>query len=264
MPKKSKTGGPPYIEPPLATYIVVVKPWSVASSPMTRKQVDYDRIATWVVYVLSEAANRDKPIPTAECVYRMRTRDEVIVQLPLGTSISFLLGQHYWADFVKGWQGSPSAQQATSVFEYNWRNNGDPANHNWEEFFPDIFPLDSVPIVSPYPPPSWVKVPVTLTSFVLPIPNLPIPSQHPKLQRSQITLKEEDKGVDVTKHTSSKTEMDERPSNSESIFKQYSPPSHHPSYVQVPTKSQGPKQSEQLKMLKKLDPYEIGKLLIFL
>jgi len=55
-------------------------------------------------------------------------RDEVIVQLPLGTNTSPLLGQHNWASFVDG-NGPP--QKATLVFEYNWTNNGDPANREY-------------------------------------------------------------------------------------------------------------------------------------
>lgn len=60
----------------------------------------------------------------------------MIVQLPLGTNTSPLLGQHNWASFVDEWNDPPGAQKATLVFEYNWTNNGDPANR--EYFFGNV------------------------------------------------------------------------------------------------------------------------------
>lgn len=164
-----KSRGPPYADPPPATYIVVIRPWSVAPPPK-RTQQDYDRVGTWIAYILWEAAGRGRSIPNIESIYRMKTRDETIIQLPLETDTSPLLGEHHWPSFVKGWKHDGGAGQSTLVFLYNWKNNGDPANHNWEEFFPNILPLSSVPIKSPYPHPSWAKLPSTLTSLALPIP----------------------------------------------------------------------------------------------
>ncbi|KAI6145393.1 hypothetical protein BKA82DRAFT_4164361 [Pisolithus tinctorius] len=165
-----KSRGPPYTDPPSATYIVVIRPWSVASPPK-RTQQDYDRVGTWIAYILWDATGRGASAPSIESIYRMKTRDEMIVQLPLGTDISPLLGEHHWPSFVKGWKNhSGAGGQSTLVFLYNWQNNGDPANRNWEEFFPNILPLHSVPIKSPYPYPSWAKLPSTLSSFALPIP----------------------------------------------------------------------------------------------
>lgn len=142
-------------------------------------------------------------------------RDEVIVQLPLKTNIAPLLGQHNWADFVNGWNDPSGIQRATLVFEYNWRNNGDPANRkgffgsaglltlllidNWEEFFPDTLPLETVPIKSPYPPPSWAKVPVTLTSFVLSISRPPTPPPQFVPQSLLAPLKREEIEANETK-----------------------------------------------------------------
>lgn len=164
-----KSRGPPYADPPPATYIVIIRPWSVASPPK-RTQQDYDRVGTWIAYILWDAAGRSRSIPNIESIYRMKTHDEMIIQLPLETDISPLLGEHHWPTFVKGWKHNGGAGQSTLVFLYNWRNNGDPANHNWEEFFPNILPLHSVPIKSPYPHPSLAKLPSTLTSLALPIP----------------------------------------------------------------------------------------------
>lgn len=147
-----KSRGPPYTDPPSATYIVVIRPWSVASPPK-RTQQDYDRVGTWIAYILWDATGRGASAPSIESIYRMKTRDEMIVQLPLGTDISPLLGEHHWPSFVKG-----------------WKNHSGAANRNWEEFFPNILPLHSVPIKSPYPYPSWAKLPSTLSSFALPIP----------------------------------------------------------------------------------------------
>ncbi|KIM55453.1 hypothetical protein SCLCIDRAFT_134734 [Scleroderma citrinum Foug A] len=252
MPKHSKSGGPPYTDPPSASYVVVVKPWSVEPSPGRRKSEDYNRIATWVTYVLWEAANRDGSIPTVECVYRMRTRDEVIVQLPLGTNTSPLLGQHNWASFVDEWNDPPGAQKATLVFQYNWTNNGDPANHNWEEFFPDILPLNSVPIKSPYPLPLWVKVPVTLTSLVLSIPKPPTPPPQPEPQCPLVPLKTETKQIGL--------EMpDEKPADLSPAFRPYSPPSHYPLPARFQNKSTESKTSEKPRLFRKSDPYEVGR-----
>lgn len=71
MPKPSKSGGPPYMDSPSASYIVVVKPWSVEAS-IKRSARDYNKIATWVAYILWDASKR-KFVPTIECVYRMRS-----------------------------------------------------------------------------------------------------------------------------------------------------------------------------------------------
>jgi len=68
---------------------------------------------------------------------------------------------------------------------------------NWEEFFPDILPLNSVPVKSPYPPPLWVKVPVTLTSFVLSITKPLTPPPEPELQCPLIPLKSEPKQIEL-------------------------------------------------------------------
>ncbi|KAG6328981.1 hypothetical protein ID866_10107, partial [Astraeus odoratus] len=107
MPKKN-SGGPPYYDPP-AKFAVVIKPWSTRSPP-NRLQQDYDKVATWISYILWDAVGKKGRIPTVECIYRMRT----------------------------GWKGDNVTDNGacTLVFEYNWTNNGNPATHNWEEFFP--------------------------------------------------------------------------------------------------------------------------------
>ncbi|KAI5980573.1 hypothetical protein EDD15DRAFT_2382230 [Pisolithus albus] len=182
-----KSRGPPYADPPPATYIVVIRPWSVEAPPK-RTQRDYDRVGTWIAYILWDAAGRGRSIPNIESIYRMKTRDETIIQLPLGTDISPLLGEHHWPSFVKGWKHNGGAGQSTLVFLYNWKNNGDPANHNWEEFFPNVLSLSSVPIKSPYPRPSWARLPSTLTSLALPIPKEHIEAGVEQLQELEREL----------------------------------------------------------------------------
>ncbi|KAH7912716.1 hypothetical protein BJ138DRAFT_1147706 [Hygrophoropsis aurantiaca] len=159
MPKQKKTG-PPYTDRG-AEYVVVAKPWGMDPASKNRAQPDVNRIGTWIHVVLRDQAINVIP----ETVYMMGTRDEVIVQLPMGTDIRPLLGQHRWSTFSHRHASHPGA---SFVFEYNYRNNGNPENHNWAEHYPQI--LEGAPVKLPYPKPSWIEPPNFIRSLVLPIP----------------------------------------------------------------------------------------------
>ncbi|KAI9456483.1 hypothetical protein HD554DRAFT_1846877 [Boletus coccyginus] len=173
MPKTSKPG-PPYTDIPNEIYVVVTNPWGMSSNPRSRGPDDYKRIAAWAKFALHQAGLSGGRIPTVECIYGMGTRDEIIMQFAEGTDIVPLLGKHRWATFANQCL-DPNDPRSTCVFLYNWKNNGDPANHNWTENYPVALSLDKVPAKSPYPAPSWTSPPSTLTNLVLPIPQPPIP-----------------------------------------------------------------------------------------
>jgi hypothetical protein len=114
----------------------------------------------------------------------------VVVQLPYGTDIQSLLGEHKWSLIAKKWDGNPNDPRASCIFEYNFRNNGDPGNRefsclfyfrctftldlladNWADEYPNPLPKGvTVPAKSPYPEPNWAEPPSSIRSLVLPIP----------------------------------------------------------------------------------------------
>ncbi|KAH0828909.1 hypothetical protein J3R83DRAFT_2328 [Lanmaoa asiatica] len=206
----------------------------------------------------------------------MGTRDEIILQFQEGTDIIPLLGEHRWANIAKDWKGPPDDPRSTRVFIYNWRNNGDPANHNWTENFPNRLPLDNVPAKSPYPAPSWTQPPSTLTHFVHPIPHPPIP---PPMHNHRHNAGQEQQSATlpppstVTPSPAPQEQSGEHPvaqdSVSTNLFKPYEPPSQHPSHAQLLNRKQARCDEASSsrasppppKFIKKLDPYELGEIL---
>ena len=114
----------------------------------------------------------------------------MVVQLPYSTDIQSLLGEHKWSVIAKKWDGDPNDPRASCIFEYNFRNNGDPGNRefpclfyfccaftldlladNWTDQYPNPLPEGViVPAKSPYPEPNWAEPPSSIRSLVFPIP----------------------------------------------------------------------------------------------
>ncbi|KAJ8585543.1 hypothetical protein M405DRAFT_935958 [Rhizopogon salebrosus TDB-379] len=263
---RSKTG-PPY-SGRSAEYVVVTYPWGMNRDSRKRDFRDFDRLGAWIQYVL-----REKDIQAgAECIYTMGTRDDVIVQLPYGTNIQPLLGEHKWSLIANKWEGDPNDSRASCLFEYNFRNNGDPGNHNWAEQYPNPLPHgQTVPAKSPYPAPGWTEPPNSIRGLVLPIPPRPPPvipepepTQTPAPAVREPTLLQPRTPVSVS------------PANdtSESVFRPYEPPTQHPAHgtfinqTNQPRNTSADHQSLQttppakgehlpnLKYIKKLDPYQ--------
>ncbi|KAG1737856.1 uncharacterized protein EDB91DRAFT_1249531 [Suillus paluster] len=266
--------GPPYTGRS-AEYVVVSCPWGMNRVTKNRVAQDFDRLAAWIQYVL-----QDKGVDaTVECIFQMGTRDEVIVQLPLGADIQPLLGEHKWAIISKKWDGDPNDGRASSLFEYNFRNNGDPSNHNWAEEYPSPLPPGSVPAKSPYPEPGWAEPPSSIRSLVLPVPPRP-PTPVPESEPSQIPIPipvqipipvpvPAFQGTTPLPPVSPPT----APANATSAFRPYEPPTQHPAHgtfidqINKPRNLSVDQQSHQsspgegehapaLKYIKKLDPYQ--------
>ncbi|KAG0708569.1 hypothetical protein DFH29DRAFT_890899 [Suillus ampliporus] len=255
---KGKTG-PPY-SGRVAEYVVVTSPWGMNRDSKNRVARDFNRLAAWIQHIL-----QDKGVDaTVECIFRMGTRDEVIVQFPYGTDIQPLLGEHKWAIISKKWDGHPNDGRASSLFEYNFRNNGDPSNHNWAEEYPSPLPPGSVPAKSPYPEPGWAEPPSSIRSLVLPVPPrspLPVPEAEPTAI-SVPEFREKPPLPPVPPPAS--------PTNITSAFKPYVPPMQHPAhgtFINQPGNPSVDQQSHQstpgegehvpaLKYIKKLDPYQ--------
>ncbi|KIK93954.1 hypothetical protein PAXRUDRAFT_828456 [Paxillus rubicundulus Ve08.2h10] len=280
MPGKPKSG-PPYNDPPPGTYITVTNPWGVNPNPRERGQSDVDRLAAWAGVVLLEAGVGDHR--SVECVYGMGTRDEVIIQFPLRTDIFPLLGEHRWARIAKKWTGSPNDPRSSCVFIYNWRNNGDPATHNWTETYPNRLPPGSVPSKSPYPPPTWARPPARLANFVISIPPPPTPAlpPGPGLGLELPTLSESCPSLEVaptpsqpgicssdreqprSPTTQSSTLEGQPPAVHTSLFSPYQPPPQHPSHAHFLDRNQQNKShppsepTPEPKFKNKLDPYEL-------
>ncbi|KAG1734629.1 hypothetical protein EDB19DRAFT_1911029 [Suillus lakei] len=254
--------GPPYTGRN-AEYVVVTTPWGMNRVPRSRVSQDFNRLAAWVQLVLL-----DKDVDAeVQCIFSMGTRDEVIVQLPYGTDIQPLLGEHKLAIISKRWDGDPNDDRASCFFEYNFRNNGDPSNHNWAEECPDVTPEVVPPIKSPYPEPGWAEPPRSIRSLVLPIPPrslLPTPEAEPT--PIPVPVPQEATHPPPVPPPASLA-------NITSAFKPYDPPTQHPAHgtfinqKNQPMNSSADRQNNQstpaegghvsaLKYMKKLDPYQ--------
>ncbi|KIJ10001.1 hypothetical protein PAXINDRAFT_102107 [Paxillus involutus ATCC 200175] len=272
MPGKQKSG-PPYNDPPPGTYVTVTNPWGMHTNPRERGQSDVDRLAAWAGVVLLEAGVGDNgQAPSVECVYRLGTRDEVIIQFPLGTDIFPLLGEHRWATIAKQWTGSPNDPRSSCVFIYNWRNNGDPATHNWTEQYPNRLPPGSVPSKSPYPPPTWTRPPARLTNLVISIPPPPAPPPlpDPGLGSCSPEVVPTPSQCDIGQPRSPKAQSpaleEQPPAENTSLFSPYHPPSQHPSHAHFLNQDQQhthtpSEPTPEPKFKKKFDPYELGEVL---
>lgn len=263
---KSKTG-PPYTNRN-AEYVVVTTPWGMNRVPRSRVPEDFNRLAAWVQLIL-----QDKDIDAkVECIFGMGTRDEVIVQLPKGTDIQPLLGEHKLAIISKRWDGNPNDDRASCFFEYNFRTNGDPSNHNWAEECPHVTPKFVPPVKLPYPEPGWAEAPRSIRSLVLPIPPRPLPT--PEAEPTPIPVPTTIP-VPVSQETTHLPHVPPpaAPANITSAFRPYEPPTQHPAHGMFineanqprnplagresnqPTPAEAEHVSAQ-KYMKKLDPYQ--------
>lgn len=263
---KSKTG-PPYTDRN-AEYVVVTTPWGMNRVPRSRVPEDFNRLAAWVQLIL-----QDKDIDAkVECIFSMGTRDEVIVQLPKGTDIQPLLGEHKLAIISKRWDGNPNDDRASYFFEYNFRNNGDPSNHNWAEECPHVTPKFVPPVKSPYPEPGWAEAPRSIRSLVLPIPPRPLPT--PEAEPAPIPVPTTIP-VPVSQETTHLPHVPPpaAPANITSAFRPYEPPTQHPAHgmfineANQPRNFSAERESNQptpaedervpaQKYMRKLDPYQ--------
>ncbi|KAH9850097.1 hypothetical protein C2E23DRAFT_339062 [Lenzites betulinus] len=151
MPPKKK--GPPYTDDPGCKYIVIEDPWPGNATGKARTQVFYNHLCTWVYFMLGKAHQVD-------AVYSVNTRGEVIVQLPQEVDLTPILGAHAWRKCLA--RGNPQDKDRVSyVFEYNYRNRGEPGNHNWLEFYPTVSgdppPHLKFPVIYPYPRASYAS-----------------------------------------------------------------------------------------------------------
>ncbi|KAG6382193.1 hypothetical protein JVT61DRAFT_844 [Boletus reticuloceps] len=274
MPKRSKTG-PPYTDIPKEVYVVATHPWGMNRNPRERGQHDFDRIASWAQFSLQQAGLCGGHVPTIEYIYSMGTRDEIILQFAEGTDIIPLLGEHRWANFWKHCP-DPNDLRSTCVFLYNWRKNGDPANHNWTENFPSLLSLDNLISKPPYPAPSWTSPPITLTNLVHPIPRPQIPPPMPNFgnnagQEQQLVTSPPPLAVTPSPAPPQQPnqqecgeQLAEQNSASTNLFVPYQPPSQYPSHAEFLNRSHTRCEEESSsqavsspKFIKKLDPYEL-------
>ncbi|KAI0637889.1 hypothetical protein C8Q77DRAFT_1088280 [Trametes polyzona] len=190
MPPKKKKG-PPYTDDPGCKYIVIEDPWPGDATGKARTQVFYNRLCAWVYFMLGKTHE-------VEAVFSVNTRNEVIVQLPQSVDLAPILGAHPWRRCLM--RGDPKDKDRVSyVFEYDYRNRGEPGNHNWLETLPTVSgdppPHLRFPVVFPYPHVSWASpkgkncadlaLPLPPVRRPTPVPDTSLfqPYQHP----SQLT-----------------------------------------------------------------------------
>ncbi|CCM02815.1 uncharacterized protein FIBRA_04927 [Fibroporia radiculosa] len=156
---KGKKKGPPYVEEPDYTYIVICDPWPGDKSGKDRSELYYKFIAAWVWFMLGKS---DSGWP--EVIFSVHTRTDVIVALPKEAVVTPILGAHLWSEFLTL---NAATRRVSYVFQYNYRSNGEPSNHNWFEHFPNPIqkePPPSIPfhVKYPYPKSHWA-MPVELS-----------------------------------------------------------------------------------------------------
>ena len=143
MPKKT---GPPYLDIPDYKYIVIIDPWGM-SNAKDRKQIDVDRVGAWIRFMLRNQAQDGRDI-LPEAVFMRGTvstllyfcssgrfknfifaqQTEVIIQLPEYIELDPILGEHRWPEILNNLDGPNRSKTASYIFEYNYRNNGEPGN----------------------------------------------------------------------------------------------------------------------------------------
>lgn len=164
MPKKK---GPPYLDDPECKYVVIENPWPSGRSTCVRDEAYYQEVAAWLRYALNKAA-------WPETIYSRNKRSDLIVKFAQEVDVKPLLGAHFWPNFLK----QPGARiDRSSIFEFNYRRNGHPENHQWT-----LHEVDwgdprrwggNVPFKQPYPPPAFAQLQNNIMScadLALPMP----------------------------------------------------------------------------------------------
>ncbi|KAL5483079.1 hypothetical protein ACEPAI_8308 [Sanghuangporus weigelae] len=159
-------------------YVVVLNPWAQGYKPRSQEQID------WMGAWLRIAFRRPKEKHIVKNIYSVETRSEVIVRISASVDIRLGLGLHRWGEFMKEEQlegilqsGVDLSDNISHIFLYNWTLHGDPAEHQWQEWFPrqDEIP-PNIMIKMDYPEPEWSELPQCdsrLRSLLL---SLPIPA----------------------------------------------------------------------------------------
>ncbi|OCB91782.1 hypothetical protein A7U60_g954 [Sanghuangporus baumii] len=160
-------------------YVVVLNPWAQGYKPRSQEQID------WMGAWLRIAFRRPKEKYIVKNIYSVETRrkrSEVIVRISASVDIRLGLGLHRWGEFMKEEQleriklqsGDDLSDDISYIFLYNWTLHGDPAEHQWQEWFPrqDEIPPNII-IKMDYPEPEWSEIPSSdsrLRSLLLPLP----------------------------------------------------------------------------------------------
>ncbi|OCH95994.1 hypothetical protein OBBRIDRAFT_787842 [Obba rivulosa] len=236
---KKKKKGPPYFDDPGCKFIVIDDPWPGNKFGKDRKSDYYNVLSAWVRFMLGKKH-------WVEFVYSVNTRADVIVQLPEDVDIAPILGAHKWYNFLA--RGDQKDRHRVSyVFEYNYRDRGQPSNHGWQPHEPLLEEPPAhlrFPVKFPYPPPSWASpvgrscqdlarhLPGTRQRTPTPPPPLPPP-----------------------------------PPPDRSLYEPYEPPSHYSAHLPDTNPAQGVPDDDHVEQVKaepeqprlyvrKLDPYE--------
>ncbi|KAH8106270.1 hypothetical protein BXZ70DRAFT_428196 [Cristinia sonorae] len=147
-----------YLDDPGCVYIVVEEPWPATKFGGDRRKTPgyFNWMSSWVYYMLDKKAH-------PSVIFTVDTRSEVIMELPEGTNITPILGAHHWNRFLAPpGPGAAVPNKISYVFEYDYKNNGRPEEHNWYENDtieggePPI--RFRIPFKYPYPPPSWASL----------------------------------------------------------------------------------------------------------
>ncbi|KAL1750974.1 hypothetical protein FB107DRAFT_222894 [Schizophyllum commune] len=146
-----------YKPPSDAVFLVVVNPWGQDGITHKTSQTGFhNNLGAWL-----EIASGMRPT----ALYYQGTHAEVIVEFPIGVPLEKLLGDHLLEDIF----AIPSLPGASSIYPYNFKNQGHPERKQWVEalFTYQVIPRD-FPIRQPYPPPHRpLSKPVTHHSGIL-------------------------------------------------------------------------------------------------
>ncbi|KII95458.1 hypothetical protein PLICRDRAFT_34328 [Plicaturopsis crispa FD-325 SS-3] len=255
MAKGKKKAGPPYPEDPDYQFLVVGNPtwcWPKVGELNQRDERHWNTLATWLRFMFHVDGDDHDDDARVETIYYTGTRDTVIVQIPRSVNVEPFLGAHHWQKFLgHSWKGT------SSIFQYNFRNMGDPVKRGWGDVYPDrgMPPKDlKFPVKLPYPPASWAEPSSALMNLGakrLPSSRTRTPSPPPLPEPSQAVLSRDDEA-----HIPQE--------QSQSLFTPYERPGHLPpqplaetSSPPVPVKLEPAIKEEEVALLvDKRDPYE--------
>ncbi|KAH8117207.1 hypothetical protein DFH11DRAFT_988952 [Phellopilus nigrolimitatus] len=175
-------------------FVVVINPWANGLKT-PRKQEAIDMIGAW----LRIAFRKPDEKGIIRAIFTLDTRDEVIAQINPCIDLKVGLGTHKWGLFLKLEELDRIAREfkvklhdrVSHIYEYDWKANGDPGEHQWKEHTPrqDRIP-DKIMVKKEYPEPSLLPLTsgdARLLSLILPLPREKVPIPTPPLEANQPT-----------------------------------------------------------------------------
>ncbi|TFK33560.1 hypothetical protein BDQ12DRAFT_408590 [Crucibulum laeve] len=137
-----------YKKPSDKQFLVVTNPWHENQL----EKLKYKDVIGWFEVMLRDKYPAKGFRPNA--VYFMRTRSDIIVELPGDVEINEYLGAHAYGRFLPPSHISPRDKEMHAeahVYEYNYAKFNDPNKTGWTEYVDYTAIRPNFPVRSPYP-----------------------------------------------------------------------------------------------------------------